>query len=67
MNAQPRREERSLGDEGTRREQRPPERIVLSAQDARQGEIILGKVGRWVWIGAFAAIMLFALVLSYWA
>lgn len=44
-----------------------PERTVLSAEEARQGEIILGKYGRWVWIGAFVLIALLVLVLGFWA
>jgi hypothetical protein len=43
----------------------PPERTVLTATEARQGEIILGKHGRWIWIGSFAVIVLF-LVLGFW-
>lgn len=37
------------------REARP---VSRSANEARQGEIILGRRGRWVWIGAFAVILL---------
>lgn len=44
----------------------PPERTVLSAEEARQGEIILGKYGRWIWIGSFALIVLLVLVLGFW-
>lgn len=28
-------------------------RIVRTATEARQGEIVLGRGGRWVWIAAF--------------
>lgn len=44
----------------------PPKRTVLSATEARQGEIILGKAGIWIWVGAFAAIVLLVLVFSFW-
>jgi len=44
----------------------PPERTVLSATEARQGEIILGKYGIWIWIGSFAAILLLVLAVSLW-
>jgi hypothetical protein len=44
----------------------PPERTVLSATEARQGEVILGKYGIWIWIGCFAAILLLVLAVSFW-
>jgi hypothetical protein len=34
-------------------------RITRTATEARQGEIILGKWGRWIWIAAFAVMILF--------
>ena len=34
-------------------------RITRTATEARQGEIILGKWGRWIWIADFAVIILF--------
>ena len=37
-------------------------RIVRTATEARQGEIILGRYGRWIWIGAFAVLLLLILV-----
>ena len=48
----------------------PPERpgngrIVRTATEARQGEIILGRYGRWVWIGAFAAIVILILIFGF--
>jgi hypothetical protein len=46
--------------------QRPPGRIVRTATEARQGEIILGKWGRWIWIGSFALLALLILVLGVW-
>jgi hypothetical protein len=61
VNARHQREEHSPGREGS-----PPERTVLSAEEARQGEIILGKYGRWIWIGSFALIVLLVLVLGFW-
>ena len=36
-------------------------RITRTATEARQGEIILGKWGRLIWIGAFALIVLIAI------
>lgn len=36
------------------REARP---VSRTANEARQGEIILGRYGRWIWIGAFAALL----------
>ena len=36
-----------------------------TATEARQGEIILGKRGLWIWLAAFAAIVLLAL-LAWW-
>ena len=36
-------------------------RITRTATEARQGEIILGKWGHLVWIGAFALIALIAI------
>jgi hypothetical protein len=43
----------------------PPGRrepVVKSGQDARQGEIILGRRGRWIWIGTFVLIVILILV-----
>ena len=45
---------------------RPPGRIVRTATEARQGEIILGKWGRAIWIGSFALLALSILVLGFW-
>ncbi len=42
-----------------------PERTVLSAEEARQGEIVLGKYGRWIWIGSFVLIALLVLVFGF--
>jgi hypothetical protein len=45
------------------RPDRPAEdRIVRTATEARQGEIILGRYGRWIWIGAFVALLLLVLL-----
>ena len=32
-------------------------RIVRTATEARQGEIVLGRRGRWVWIAAFVSLL----------
>ena len=42
------------------------ERIVRTATEARQGEIILGRVGRWIWIGTFALLIVLALAFAIW-
>ena len=39
-------------DPGRRPERDQPEPIVRTAPDARQGEIVLGKWGRRIWIGS---------------
>jgi hypothetical protein len=39
--------------------------IVRTATEARQGEIILGRYGRWIWIGAFAALLILLLVFGF--
>jgi hypothetical protein len=55
---------------GEERGQKPPgdqpEQIVRTATEARQGEIILGKWGRRIWIGSFALMALLILVLGFW-
>lgn len=50
--------ERSASDTPGPREARP---VSRSANEARQGEIVLGRYGRWIWIGAFAALVLLLL------
>jgi hypothetical protein len=45
-------------DEGDRRDGR----IVKSATEARQGEIILGKRGIWIWIAALVVIVALAML-----
>jgi hypothetical protein len=37
-------------------------RIVKSATEARQGEIILGKRGIWIWIAVFVVIVAVAIL-----
>jgi hypothetical protein len=44
-------------------ESEPADRIVRKATEARQGEIILGRRGRWVWIAAFALMLVVAVAL----
>ena len=46
-----------------KRADRPPEQIVRTATEARQGEIILGKWGRIIWIGSFVLMAVLILVL----
>jgi hypothetical protein len=53
-------------DDPPRPRKPPPERTVLSAEEARQGEIILGRYGRWIWIGSFAVIVLLILLFGFW-
>jgi hypothetical protein len=49
-----------------KRADRAPEQIVRSATEARQGEIILGRWGRIIWIGSFALMAVLILVLGLW-
>ena len=50
--------------EPTERERREHERerIVITGEQARQGEIILGKRGRWIWIGSFVVLLILILL-----
>ena len=41
---------------------RREERIVKSATEARQGEIILGKRGIWIWIAVFVVLVVLAIL-----
>jgi hypothetical protein len=41
---------------------RPAGRIVRTATEARQGEIILGRYGRWIWISSFVALVILLLM-----
>lgn len=46
---------------------RPPgetreRRIIRTATEARQGEIILSRRGIWIWIAGFAVILILVLV-----
>ena len=45
----------------SRRSARP---ITRTATEARQGEIILGPRGRWIWIGAFAGLIVLGIYLA---
>lgn len=49
-----------------KRTNRPPEQIVRTATEARQGEIILGRRGRIIWIGSFGLIAVLILGLGLW-
>jgi hypothetical protein len=40
-------------------------RITRTATEARQGEIILGKRGLWIWLATFPAIVLLGLF-AWW-
>jgi hypothetical protein len=51
-------------DQKPKRDQ--PEPIVRTATEARQGEIILGKWGRRIWIGSFVLMVLLIVVLGLW-
>lgn len=46
-------------------ERRSEDRIVKSATEARQGEIVLGKYGHVIWIASIAVIVVLALV--FWS
>jgi len=68
MKARPREEQRRREEATPPTPPGPlPERTVLSAEEARQGEIILGRYGRWIWIGSFVLIALLVLVFGFWA
>jgi hypothetical protein len=68
MKARPRDDERRRDEASPQPPPGPlPERTVLSAEEARQGEIILGRYGRGIWIGSFALIALLVLVFGFWA
>lgn len=49
---------------GQAAEKRGP--IARTPTEARQGEIILGRTGRWIWIGSFVLILVIAVVLGFW-
>ena len=46
--------------------QRParPERVERTAEEARQGRIILGRRGRWIWGAGMVLVVLFGLLFS---
>lgn len=46
-------------------DQRHDGRTVRTATEARQGEIILGRRGLWIWIASFAAILLLVLAAAF--
>ena len=48
-------------------DQSPDGRIVRTATEARQGEIILGRRGIWIWIASFVAIILLLLGTAFWS
>ena len=39
---------------------------MRTATEARQGEIIPGRWGRWIWIGSFALLVILILALGLW-
>lgn len=41
-------------------------RIVRTATEARQGEIVLGRRSRWIWIGSFALLLILLLASALW-
>jgi hypothetical protein len=53
---------RPVREETRRNDDRREERIVKSATEARQGEIILGTRGVWIWIAALVVIVALAIV-----
>jgi hypothetical protein len=57
-----------MTDDGeTTRSDRPSsERIVLTATEARAGEIVLGRRGRWIWAGSFVLMVLLVVALALW-
>jgi uncharacterized membrane protein len=42
-----------------------PPRIRRTATEARQGEIILGRYGRYIWIGSFVILLLMMIILMF--
>jgi hypothetical protein len=56
-------EENRAGRAGA--EPRPQDRIVKSATEARQGNIVLGKYSHLIWIGSLVVIAILALV--FWS
>jgi hypothetical protein len=48
--------------EKTDRDDHRDERIVKSATEARQGEVILSKRGIWIWIAVFVVIVALAIL-----
>ena len=52
--------------ERTRSDRHSSERIVLTATEARAGEIVLGKRGRWIWAGSFVLMVVLFLSLAWW-
>jgi len=52
--------------EPPRSDQPSSDRIVRTATEARQGEIVLGRWGRWVWIGSFAVLAILLLTFALW-
>jgi hypothetical protein len=46
-------------------EQPPDDRVVKSATEARQGQIVLGKYAHLIWISSVAVIVILALV--FWS
>ena len=52
--------------ERTPSDNRESDRIVRTATEARQGEIVLGRRSRWFWIGSFALLLILVLVSALW-
>jgi hypothetical protein len=49
-----------------RHDERSSGRIVRTATQARGGEIVLGKYGRWIWVGTFVLMMILFVSLALW-
>ena len=55
-----------MTDQPTRHDERSSGRIVRTATEARGGEIVLGKRGRWIWAGTFMLMVILFLSLAFW-
>lgn len=44
---------------------RPTGRITRTGTEARQGRIVLGRFGRWIWGASFALLIVLFLILSF--
>jgi hypothetical protein len=67
------RAERTKSDSRVRTEAQPKAEpaedhapILRTATEARQGEVILGRKARWIWVGTCIVLVLMLLILGPW-